>query len=131
MALLASFMTFKETRPWAKAIREAVLTRRMPPWFADPHVGKFSNDRSLSQADIDTLVKWSDTGAVEGNPKDAPPPRQFVQGWNIGTPEYTVEMPVVDHPVSAAIGRRNTGNEKRPPIATQPSTPPAATITQR
>jgi hypothetical protein len=89
-----SFATYKETRPWAKAIREAVATRRMPPWFADPHVGKFANDRSLSQTDIATLVKWTDNGAVEGNPKDAPPPVRFVEGWNIGTPELTIEMPV-------------------------------------
>src|SRR5579885_1670812 len=49
-----SMMSYKETRPWAKAIREAVLTRKMPPWFADPHYGKFSNDRSLSPSEIDT-----------------------------------------------------------------------------
>jgi hypothetical protein len=88
-----SLITYKETRPWAKAIREAVATKRMPPWFADPHVGKFANDRSLSQADIDILVKWADSGAPEGNPKDAPAPRQFVTGWNIGNPEYSIEMP--------------------------------------
>jgi hypothetical protein len=88
-----AFTSYKETRPRAKAIREAVATRRMPPWFADPHVGKFANDRSLSEQDIATLVKWADTGSVEGDPKDAPAPPQFVQGWNIGTPEMTVEMP--------------------------------------
>src|ERR1700737_1405723 len=54
-----SFLTYKETRPWAKAIREAVLIRKMPPWPADPHSGKFSNDRSLTQAEIDTLVTWA------------------------------------------------------------------------
>src|ERR1051325_84655 len=43
-----SFLTYRETRPWAKAIREAVLTRKMPPWLADPHYGKFANDRSLT-----------------------------------------------------------------------------------
>ncbi|MGH9630900.1 MAG: thiol-disulfide isomerase [Bryobacteraceae bacterium] len=88
-----SFLTYEETRPWAKAIREAVLLKRMPPWFADPHVGKFANDRSLSQPEIDTLVKWADTGAAEGDPKDAPAPLKFVDGWNIGEPEYLVEMP--------------------------------------
>ena len=66
-----SFMTYRDARPWAKAIREAVITRKMPPWPADPHFGKFSNDRSLSQADIDTLVAWADSGAQAGNPKDA------------------------------------------------------------
>jgi hypothetical protein len=53
-----SFLTYKDVRPWAKAIREAVLTRKMPPWFADPHYGKFANDRSLRQDEIDTLVSW-------------------------------------------------------------------------
>src|SRR5262249_48933768 len=53
-----SFLTYKDTRPWAKAIREAVLTRKMPPWFADRHFGKFANDRSLNQSEIDTLVSW-------------------------------------------------------------------------
>src|SRR3954451_7064003 len=73
-----SFLTYSETRPWAKAIRESVRLKRMPPWFADPHVGKFANDRSLSEADIDTLANWSDGGAPEGNPKDAPAPPKFV-----------------------------------------------------
>jgi len=81
-----ALLTYKDARPWAKSIRAAVLTRKMPPWFADPHYGKFSNDRSLSQAEIDTLVGWADTGAAEGDPKDAPAPLQFVDGWNIGTP---------------------------------------------
>src|SRR5882762_3906866 len=56
-------LTYAQARPWAKAMREAVLLKKMPPWFADPHYGKFSNDRSLSQREIDTLVAWSDTGA--------------------------------------------------------------------
>ena len=88
-----SFLTFKETRPWAKAIRESVRLKRMPPWFADAHVGKFSNDRSLAQKDIDTLAAWADTGAAEGNPKDAPAPLTFVTGWNIGKPDMEFEMP--------------------------------------
>src|SRR5579864_6345010 len=76
-----SFLTYKDTRPWAKAIREAVLTRKMPPWLADPHFGKFANDSSLMQSEIDTLVAWSNRGAAEGNPKDAPRPKEFVTGW--------------------------------------------------
>ena len=55
----------------------------MPPWFADPHYGKFSNDRSLLQSEIDTIVNWVDAGAPQGNPKDMPPPRQFAEGWAI------------------------------------------------
>ena len=88
-----SLLSYQQARPWAKAIREAALLKRMPPWFADPHFGKFSNDRSLSQTEIDTLVAWADNGAPEGDPKDLPPPRQFVGGWNIGTPDAVFEMP--------------------------------------
>ena len=86
-------LTYQDARPWAKSIREAVLTRKMPPWFADPHYGKFVNDRSLSQAEIDTIVAWADGGAKEGDPKDAPAPRRFVEGWNIGQPDLVLEMP--------------------------------------
>src|SRR6266566_4287666 len=77
-----SLLTYREARPWAAAIREAVILKRMPPWYADPHFGKFSNDRSLSQAEIDKLVAWADGGAVEGDPKAAPKPVKFVEGWN-------------------------------------------------
>jgi len=69
-----SLLTYRDARPWAKAIKAAVMARKMPPWFADPNYGHFSNDRSLKQSEIDTLVKWADSGAVEGDPKDAPPP---------------------------------------------------------
>jgi hypothetical protein len=88
-----SFLTYKETRPWAKAIREAVRLKKMPPWYADPHVGKFANDRSMTPTEIDTLVRWADAGAPEGDPHDAPAPIAFVQGWNIGKPDMVVEMP--------------------------------------
>ena len=57
-------VTYREARPWAKAIREATRSRKMPPWFADPCCGKFSDDRSLTAAEIDTLAAWAATGAV-------------------------------------------------------------------
>jgi hypothetical protein len=99
-----SFLSYKETRPWAKAIREAVITRKMPPWLADPHYGKFSNDRSLTQTEIDTLVAWAERGAAEGNPKDAPAPVQFTAGWTIGKPDMVFEMPnQFDVPASGTI----------------------------
>jgi hypothetical protein len=88
-----SFLTYADTRPWAKAIREAALTRKMPPWFADPKFGHFANDRSLSKQEIDTLVNWVDAGAMEGNPKDSPPIRRWPPGWNIETPDVVFEMP--------------------------------------
>src|SRR2546421_3173951 len=64
-----SLISYKETRPWAKAMKAAVEARKMPPWFADPKYRHFLNDRSLPQSDIDTLVQWADTGAAEGDPK--------------------------------------------------------------
>ena len=85
--------TYAEVRPFAAAIKNAVVTRKMPPWFAEPSVGKFHNDASLPQREIDTLVRWADGGATAGDPKDAPPPRQFADGWNIGTPDVVLEMP--------------------------------------
>lgn len=87
-----SFMSFKEVRPWAKAIREKVVTRQMPPWFADPKHGEFSNDCRLSQKDIDTIVAWVDAGAAEGNPRDLPPNPKYPEGWQIGKPDVVFSM---------------------------------------
>ena len=99
-----SFLSYDTTRPWAKAIKTAVLTKKMPPWFADPHYGKFSNDRSLAQSDIDTLVSWADTGAEAGNIKDAPKPVEWVEGWRIGKPDVVISMPAAFHvPASGTI----------------------------
>lgn len=88
-----SFLTYESTRPWAKAIKAAVATKKMPPWYADPQHGKFSNDRTMSQADVTTLVSWVDGGAKAGNPKEAPAPMNFVEGWAIGKPDVVLEMP--------------------------------------
>ncbi len=88
-----SFRTYREARPWAAAISEAVTLKKMPPWFADPRYGHFSNDRSLKQKDVDTLVAWAKTGAKEGNPQDLPKPAAFIAGWNIGQPDLQIEMP--------------------------------------
>jgi len=87
------FSTYQQTRPWAKAIRQAVATRKMPPWFADPCCGKFANDRSLSAAQRDTLVRWADSGAQQGRESDAPPVKVWTAGWNISKPDAVVEMP--------------------------------------
>ena len=89
-----SLITYEQTRPWAKAIRAAVLQREMPPWHADPRYGSFSNDRSLTDAEIQTLVRWVDIGAPEGSPADAPPPLTFDEHWRIGTPDVVFEMPL-------------------------------------
>src|SRR5436190_10265009 len=55
-----SLLTYENVRPWAKAMKVAVVSRKMPPWFADPEAGHFANDRSLKQSDIDTIVNWVD-----------------------------------------------------------------------
>jgi mono/diheme cytochrome c family protein len=88
-----SLMTYKDARPWARSIREKVLTREMPPWHADPRYGEFANDRRLNQKDIETIVKWVDQGAKEGDPKDLPPLPKFEEGWNIGKPDLVIYMP--------------------------------------
>ena len=88
-----SLMTYKDARPWAKAIKEAVVVRKMPPWFAAPDHGQFANDRRLPQAEIDTLAAWADTGAKEGDVKDAPKPVTFAEGWAMGKPDVVLEMP--------------------------------------
>src|SRR5690349_20091815 len=61
-----SLMDYKSARPWAAAIREATLARKMPPWFADPHYGRFSNDARLSKQEIETIRAWVDGGSKEG-----------------------------------------------------------------
>lgn len=87
-----SLLTYKEARPWAASISEAVKLKKMPPWFADPKYGHFANDRSLKQKDIDTLIAWAKSGAQEGSAKDLPKPAQFLSGWNIAKPDLQLEM---------------------------------------
>jgi hypothetical protein len=102
-----SFLTYGETKPFAKAIRAAVLTRQMPPWFADPAYGHFANDRTLNDATIKTLVAWVDGGSVEGNAKDAPPPVNFPEGWSI-KPDMVIEMPQDIHlPATGTINYKS------------------------
>jgi hypothetical protein len=88
-----SLLTYDQARPWAKAMKEAVRLKKMPPWFADPHYGTFSNDRSLAQKDADILAAWADAGAPEGDRKDMPVPRDFVEGWSIPKPDIVFELP--------------------------------------
>jgi len=85
-------LTYEQARPWAKAMKEAVLLKKMPPWFADPHYGRFANDRSLSQKEVDILVAWADAGAPQGEPKDTPSPVNFVEGWSIPKPDVVFEF---------------------------------------
>src|SRR5439155_12080832 len=94
-----SFLTYQSTRPWAKAMKTAVLTRKMPPWSADPQYGHFSHDPSLSQKELDIISQWADSGAPAGDEKDAPAPRQWPEnGWTT-TPD--VILPGVPYTVPA------------------------------
>jgi hypothetical protein len=88
-----SMLTYEETRPWAGAMKVAVRLKTMPPWYADPQIGHFSNDRSLSQKDIDTIVAWATAGAPKGDPKDMPAPVNFLEGWDIPKPDVTFQLP--------------------------------------
>ena len=85
-------VTYSETRPWAKAIRDAVRSHKMPPWFADSCCGVFSNDRSLRPAEIETLAQWADSGAPEGNPADAPPALDWPKDGNLSAPDVVLSM---------------------------------------
>jgi len=91
-----SLVTYQEARPWAKSIKAKVAAREMPPWFIDKNVGiqHFDDDESLTDRQIATLVKWVDDGAVQGNPADMPPAKQFSddQAWQIGKPEMTLSL---------------------------------------
>jgi hypothetical protein len=88
-----ALLTYQETRPWAAAIREAVLSRQMPPWKADPHYGKWSNDWSLSESDISTIKTWVDQGAKEGDRKLLPAAPVFSTDWKIGKPDAIISIP--------------------------------------
>lgn len=88
-----SLLSYQSARPWAKSIREAVLSRKMPPWHADPAYGEFKDDTRLSAQQIETIRAWVDQGAKEGDPRDLPPVPEIVDGWRIGKPDLVLSMP--------------------------------------
>lgn len=88
-----SLIQYKEVRPWARSVKEKVLNKEMPPWYADPNHGVFANDPRLSDADIATIRAWVDGGAKEGDPKDLPPaPKSTDTGWKFGKPDVVLSM---------------------------------------
>lgn len=87
-----SLLSYKDARPWARSIKEKVVTKQMPPWHADPHYQEFANDRRLTQSQIETIAAWVDQGAKEGDAKDLPPQPKFVEGWVIGKPDIVLTM---------------------------------------
>jgi hypothetical protein len=86
-------VTYPETRQWAAGIRDATRSKAMPPWFADPCCGYFSNDPSLTSQEISTLAAWADSAAPAGDLRDAPPSRHWTEGWNISKPDAILVMP--------------------------------------
>ena len=96
-----SLLTYRDSRPWARSVRTKVATRAMPPWHLDPTVGirRFKNDMSLTDEQIDTIVRWADGGAPEGDPRDLPPPVEWpaddiwrlAEEFNYGPPDIIVK----------------------------------------
>jgi len=87
-----SLMTYDDARPYARAIKQKVVARQMPPWGADPAYGTFKNDPRLSEKEIETIVSWVDGGAPKGDDKDMPKAPQFAEGWTIGKPDAVFTM---------------------------------------
>ena len=85
-------LTYDDAIKHTEMIREVVDNRRMPPWHADPRYGHFSNDRSLSAKERNTLLAWVDQGAPLGDARQLPPPRNFTEGWKIGKPDAVFEL---------------------------------------
>ncbi|MGE0101669.1 MAG: hypothetical protein AB7H86_02830 [Blastocatellales bacterium] len=85
-----SLMTWQESRPWAKSIREKVLLREMPPWKPVAGCGDFQDARGLTDEEIQTIVAWVDGGSPEGDPADLPAPLEFPDGWSLGAPDLVV-----------------------------------------
>lgn len=99
-----SLLTYSDARPWARAIKERVTKREMPPWFLDKTIGiqKYKEDPSLTDDEIATIVKWVDSGAPQGNPADAPPqPKaEDINTWKIGTPDLVLQYPTFTMPAA-------------------------------
>jgi len=88
-----SLLTYETARPWAKAIKTAVVNKKMPPWFADPHFGDYRNAPKLTEANIKTLVAWADSGSAEGDAADRSTVKpEWKDGWRI-QPDVVISMP--------------------------------------
>jgi hypothetical protein len=87
-----SLLTYEQTRPWARSIRDNVVNGVMPPWHADPAHGKWVNDRSMTAQEKDLIVRWVDAGAPQGNAADLPKAPVYAEGWTIGEPDAVVTM---------------------------------------
>ena len=98
-----AFTTYQLVRPYAKAIRQAVLQKTMPPWHAAPGAHSWRNDRSLSGQEIATLVAWAEAGAPEGPPVNAMKITKQTTQWKLGKPDRVVQVPGFDIPKSGQL----------------------------
>jgi len=87
-----SLLTYEQSRPYARSIRERVQLGTMPPWHAEATPGTFVNERRLTAAEKEILAQWANNGAPQGDPKDMPPVPMFTEGWAIGKPDAVVTM---------------------------------------
>lgn len=104
-----SLTSYDTVRPWSRAIKAKVVSREMPPWHADPAFGRFKNDRSLTQEEIDTVVRWVDAGSPRGNVADLPEVPTFADGWQgeDGPPDHVFVMPEFEAPAEGEIPYTN------------------------
>jgi hypothetical protein len=100
--------SYSQVRPWANAIREAVLTRKMPPWDAAGDTAHdFRNDRSLTETEIHTITTWVKEGVPEGTPlKTAFHPINAAGGWKLGKPDIVIRVPGFHVPASGLLTYR-------------------------
>ena len=119
-----AFTSYESTRPWAKAMVRALQSGAMPPWHAAPeHNGEFQNERTMAEADRETLIAWVNQGAKRGNPANAPEPRSWpdLGEWQIGEPDlvltpdapYTVEDDVEDEYIYLSTSMKDRITEDR------------------
>jgi hypothetical protein len=87
------FETYEQTRPYAEAIKNTTQEKAMPPWFADPNIGKFSDDPSLTAKQIAILKAWADAKAPGGEPQDGPAPLRWNANWSIPQPDLILKVP--------------------------------------
>ena len=88
-----SLLTFEDARRWKRSIKKEIRSGQMPPWHADPKIGHWRNDRRMSATEIDSVIRWIDAGAPEGDPADLPPAKTFTRGWRHGPPDVVLQIP--------------------------------------
>src|SRR5580765_2702155 len=87
-----SLLTYEDARPQARALARATRDRTMPPWKPEPGFGEFSGADRLTEQQIETIQRWADGGAVQGDPSTLPPAPRFAQGWRLGQPDLVVTL---------------------------------------